>query len=172
MRDSRIISIIVRYLAAILSSLGSLWIFHAVFMPLTLYSVYFILNVFSDVTLNGVIFTIGEHSIALIKACIASSAYFLLFLLNMTTPMSLKKRLFSLSFSIGLFFLINTARITILSGLFIVDFAYFNLLHLITWHLVSALFIILIWILTIRTFRIKEIPFYSDFRFLMNLAKK
>jgi len=108
----------------------------------------------------------------LIRACIAGSAYFLLFILNLSVPMKLKKRIYSLAFSFFIFLAINIIRIFIFSLLLIDNFRYFDITHKIFWFALSGIIVFLVWILTIRVFKIKDIPFYTDIKYLYKLAKK
>jgi exosortase/archaeosortase family protein len=169
----RIISMIIRYLACIAASINSLWIFYFVFTPLTVYPSYFILNLLYGATLVESTIIINGTFITLVDACIAGSAYFLLTALNLFTPgMTLKKRMLMLGFEFLSFWAVNILRIIILSVLFLNGFPYFTTAHLIAWHLVSAVFVILIWIASIKIFKVKEIPFYSDFMYIRDLGKK
>jgi exosortase/archaeosortase family protein len=44
---------------------------------------------------------------------------------------------------------------------------YFDSLHLLMWHLVSTLFVVLVWIFLTSNFRVKNIPLLSDIRWLL-----
>jgi len=146
-------------------------VFYIIFTPLTLYPVYLILSLFYSVNLDKTTLMINGLSINLIKACIAGSAYFLLAILNLSTP-KIKKRFYALAFAVSLFLLINILRIVLLSILFLSNFAYFTETHLLTWYLLTAVFVLLIWLLTIKVFEINEIPFYSDIIYLKKFIKK
>src|SRR3989344_7699659 len=77
--------------------LGAYGLFYLVFSPLTVYPSYWIFNVLYDARLisSTVIFFKGYYA-TIIPACVAGSAYFLLLILNLTTPMGLKKRIYNL----------------------------------------------------------------------------
>ena len=72
------LDIFVRYSILALVAIPGLWIFYYVFTPLTIYPIYFLFGLFSDVLLLGDILIINnEIPIEFIKACIAGSAYYL-----------------------------------------------------------------------------------------------
>ncbi|MEK6848389.1 MAG: pacearchaeosortase [Nanoarchaeota archaeon] len=155
--------ILARYLISALLALNNLAVFYLIFTPLTIYPVYFILSLFFPVEIIGKNLLINDYSIELIDACIAGSAYYLLTILNLATPMKFKTRIYSLIFSFSLFLLINVLRISFFSYLFISGFSLFNLFHLIFWYALSILFVVGIWLLTIKLFKINKIPVYTDF---------
>lgn len=172
----RIAGMFLRYFIALISSLGSLWIFYLIFTPLTLYPSYFILSLFYSAALEHSTIIINGTLISLIDACIAGAAYFLLTALNLLTPgLSLKKRITVLLFEYACFLAANVMRIVVLSLLLLEHFTYFTEAHIISWHVMSALFIVAVWVAAVKLFRIKAIPFYSDFmhlKKLRNLRKK
>ena len=107
------------------------------------------------------------------NACIAGSAFYLLFILNFSTPkIKLKKRFLILLMDYALFLMLNIMRIFMLSLLLIKNSAFFYLTHLIFWYVISIVLVVAIWMFTIRMFKIKEIPFRSDFKELWNKARK
>ena len=163
--------VVLRYLILILLAFPNLWIFYAIFTPLTVYPVYFLLSLFFQVSLQGITLTINNSVVELIKPCIAGSAYYLLLILNLSTPMKLKTRIFSILSSFLIFLIINILRIFFFSVLFLNSFSFFNYLHLIFWYVLSSLIVFFIWILNIKIFKIKQIPVYSDFRNILNQRK-
>ena len=166
----KLTSLILRYSLILASSLGSLYVFYLIFTPLTLYPAYLVLSLFYSVSLEKTTLIVNGTIINLIGACVAGAAYFLLLMLNLSTP-NIRKRGLVLLFEMSSFLMLNLLRIIILSALFMADFSYFMQAHLISWHLLSGLFVFVIWIITIKMFKIKEIPFYSDFLFLKKLIK-
>jgi exosortase/archaeosortase len=158
--------IFLRYFMSLIVAVPNLWLFYAIFTPLTVYPVYFLLSLFYKTQLSGTTIFIDGFSISLIKACIAGSAYYLLFVLNMTTPLPIKKRLGSLIFSFSAFFVINLLRILFFSLLLLSSFSLFNLTHLIFWYFLSSIIVFMIWFANIKLFEIKAIPVYSDLKFL------
>jgi len=155
-----------RYLFLILLALPGLYFFYLIFTPATIYPVYWILSLFYDISLQNSSFLIGDYAIEIIPACIAGSAYYLLFILNFATPMSVKIRMKSLSFLIFSFLLFNIIRLAVFSSLLVEDFNYFDLAHKAVWYFGSTIFVVLLWFASIYLFNIKEIPAYTD---IMNL---
>ncbi|NCN87103.1 pacearchaeosortase [archaeon] len=169
--DKKIKSILIRYLILALIAIPGLDIFYFLFLPLTKYPVYFGLKLFySPVLLNNVIF-IGSRSIEIIGACVAGSAYFFLLILNLSIPnIELKKRLKIILSSFSILLGINIIRIYLLSLMYLHGSSLFDITHKIFWYLGSTIFIVLIWFLNVWMFKIKEIPFYSDLKFMYKIS--
>ena len=74
-----------------------------------------------------------------------------------------------LLFSFALLLILNIMRIFTLS--LILGSSSFGLIHKIFWYLGATIFVVLIWFLEVKIFKIKEIPFYSDFKFLIKKIK-
>ena len=167
------LDIFTRYLILVLVALPGLWIFYFVFTPLTIYPIYLFLNLFFDVVLLGKIILINDRiPIEFIRACIAGSAYYLLLVLNLSTSkINSKKRVKMIIFSFASFLLINILRIVILIFLFMYGFAFFDITHKLFWYFMSVVFVIGIWFVQVKIFKIKEIPFYSDLKFLYKKIK-
>jgi len=144
-------------------------IFYKIFFPLTIYPVYFILNLFYSVSIAGKMLVFAEGGIEIINACVAGSAYYLLLILNLTTKIKLKKRIYSILFSISSLLILNILRILFLSILYLNNSVFFDITHKIFWYTLSILFVVAIWFLTVHIFKIKNIPIYSDFK---NLKKQ
>ncbi len=167
----RVYYIFLRYIILLLLAFPNLWLFYFIFTPLTIYPIFFLLKLFFPASLIGSTIIFNNIQIHLIKACIAGSAYYLLLILNMTTPMPIKKRFLALIFSFSLFLIINILRIFFFSMLLLKSFSLFNLTHLIFWYFLSSLMIFSVWFLTIKIFNIREIPVYSDFKFLYSKTR-
>ncbi len=170
-RAKTIYSVIARYVLLILVALPNLWLFYLLFTPLTIYPVFFLLKIFYDVSLFQSNIILGNNVIQIGEACIAGSAYYLLLILNMATPMHVKKRIFSLLFIFSAFLIINILRIFFFSLLFVYSFSLFSLTHLIFWYLLSAFIVFFIWIINAKIFRINAIPVYSDIEGIMGIIK-
>ncbi len=169
---NKIYKLITRYLILVLLG-ANLYIFYLIFTPLTVYSVFFILKLFYSVTLSGTLITFENcPAIELVRACIAGSAYYLLLILNLTTPMNLKKRILSIIFSFSALFIINVFRIVLFSMLFLYSFSLFQPTHLFFWYVLSSIIVAGIWLINIKIFRIKKIPAYSDFKFVCSRIKQ
>jgi exosortase/archaeosortase family protein len=162
----------IRYLAVLCLGLNSLVLIYSLFTPLTLYPVYFILNLFYNVSLSGTSILIGSTKIEIIKACIAGSAIYLLIILNLLTKMNLAKRLVSLVYSLACLLSLNIARIVILSVMLVNDFAFFDITHKLFWYVLSTIFVVAIWFSEVKLFSIKNIPVYSDMKGIVKLIKK
>ena len=177
MRIREFLDIVVRYALILMFSANNLGIFYFVFTPLTAYPVLWLLGLFYNASLAGntIILAFGTESIGieLVSACIAGSAYYLLFVLNMTTRnIKIKTRIFSLLFAFFTFLFLNILRIVILSALYVNNFAYFGIVHSLFWNLLSTLFVVVIWFLSVWLFKTKEIPAYSDLRFIYKHARR
>ncbi len=159
--------IILRYLLALALAFPNLALFYLMFTPLTIYPSYLLINILFPATLQGNAIITQSGTIALIDSCIAGSAYYLLLMLNLFTPMGLKKRISGILFSFGSFLVVNIIRIVIFSLLFFSGFPYFNPIHLIFWYSVSTLLVVGIWIAEVSLLKIKEIPLFSDIKILL-----
>lgn len=169
-QEKNILYLIIRYAILLVVAFPNLTLFYYILTPLTLHVSYFIINllIHSELTGNLIINDFGV--IELIDACIAGSAYYLLLVLNLSTPnINFKKRVLSIAFSFLFFFLANILRISILSLLFFEGYEFFNTVHLWTWYAGSTLLVFGIWILEIKFFKIKDIPVYSDIK---NITRK
>jgi len=174
-RGNNFSSIITRYLILIVVALFNLWLFYAIFTPLTVYPVYWILSIFYETTLlaRDVILLNRTLPIELIRACIAGAAYYLLLILNLSTPgMKTKTRIKAIVFSFVAFLVINILRIFILSLVALSGSYLFDITHQLFWYALSTVFVVGIWFVEVKLFKIKEIPFYSDIRFLYNQSRK
>ena len=165
--------ILLRYMFLIAFSLFNLGIFYFIFTPLTIYPVYFILNLsFEPILIENIIILQGV-AIELIPACIAGAAYYLLFMLNLSTPdIKISKRIKMLVFAFGTFLILNVFRIIILTLLTMKGSSWFELTHIIFWYFLSTALVIGIWFTEVKIFKIKDIPFYSDIKFLYSKILK
>jgi exosortase/archaeosortase family protein len=115
---------------------------------------------------------IDNFAIEIIGACIAGSAYSLLLILNLSVPnIKIKQRIKLLLFSFSSLLIINILRIFILSVLFVQGISFFDITHKLFWYAGSTIFVVAIWFTGIKLFKIKEIPFYSDIKYLLALRK-
>lgn len=149
--------------------------FYYLFLPLTIYPVNFLLNLFYK-SLGSIVSSphllIGSFAIEIIPACVAVSAFYLLLILNLSTAMSLKKRIYTLLFSFLALLLLNILRIFLLTILLVNQTTSFDLVHKFLWYGLSIFFVIAIWFLTVFLFKIKNIPIYSDIKFLFKEIKQ
>ncbi len=166
-------SIILRYSVLILLGIVSVSVFYPFFIPLTLYPTYFLLSLFFNPSLVENVIFVGNFPIEIIGACVAGSAYYLMLILNLSTPgIKLSRRIGAILFSFVSFLLINILRIFSLSFLLLSGKSSFDIIHKFLWYFGSVLFVVLIWFLTVKIFQIKEIPIYSDVISLLKSKKK
>ena len=165
MKHKEVIDLLIRYIILIAIAIPNLYIIYAIFTPLTVYTVYYILSLIGNATLleGNTIFFQGEY-IELISACIAGAAYYLLLILNLSTPLKLKKRIYSLLFILIAFLILNIFRIVLFSILIVNGFEYFDVTHKLVWYAGSTILLIAIWFINIHIFKIKQIPVYTDLR--------
>ncbi len=166
--NKQFLGIVARYSILLLVAVPNFWIFYALFTPLTIYLVHLSLSLFFDTLLVGnVIILDARIPIEIVPSCVAGSAYYLLLVLNLSiAKIKLKDRIKMISLSFLIFLLINVLRIFVLSTILLSNFELFILTHKILWYLMSTVFVIGIWFFEVRLFKIKEIPFYSDLKFL------
>ena len=170
--NKKVISIILRYLMIILVGLGNLYILYKIFHPLTFYSSSFLLSLFGEIeTFYGVnTFLFNTTAVEVVNACVAGSAYYLLFILCLSTPnLNIAKRIAVLAFSWIIFLIINVIRIALMT--LIAGTIYFESIHLFFWYLLSLVFVVGVWFLSVKIFSIKETPVYSDITFLIEQIK-
>ncbi|VVB82065.1 Uncharacterised protein [uncultured archaeon] len=166
-------NISVRYLILFVLGLLGNEIFYLIFLPLTIFPVNFLLKFFFSTSLVSSIIYINNLPIEIIGACVAGSAYYLLLILNLSTPgIKIKKRIALLIFTFLSLLILNVLRIFLLSMLFVSGTSFFDLAHKLFWYAGSTLFVVGIWFLGVWLFKIKEIPFYSDIKSLCENYKK
>jgi len=163
----KVTDLVLRYATLLVASVPNLYLFYLVFFPLTIYTSYFLFNLFFDATISGntILISGGNFRIVFVDACVAGSAYFLLLVLNLSTP-KIKQRGKSIFFLFTSFFLLNIIRIFLLGLMYLNSSSFFDITHKVTWWLGSTIFVVGIWFANVKLFKIKEIPFYSDFKYL------
>ncbi len=166
------LDVLLRYVILALLAIPNLFLFYFIFTPLTVYSVFFALKPFGAVMISQSLLNLNGILIELIPACIAGAAYYFLLVLNLTTPMTPKKRAKSIIFLFASFLVLNVIRILLFTWLLLSGFQYFNLAHKAVWYFGSTLLLIIIWFANIYLFKIKEIPVYSDFLALFRETKR
>ncbi|MBT4397546.1 pacearchaeosortase [archaeon] len=160
----------IRYVLAVL--VGVFYqIFYWIFSPWTLHSTYWILNLVYNVVLEGNLITFDSVTFALIPACTAATAYLLLTMLILVTRgIKLLTRIKIWIYGCLLILVFNTLRIFLLIWIY-VTFGqnYFDALHLVFWHVISTVVVVLIWIGLTKKYKVKGIPIYSDFKYILSL---
>jgi len=158
-------SIFLRYGSALI--LAVLYpLFYVIFSPLTLGSTYLLLQTVYEVSLSGTTITIDSASFIFIPACSAAIAYLLLAeLLLVTRDITLQQGLRMFFIGAAAIFFMNIARIVILVFVYL-NFGknYFDLVHIVFWHVVSTIFVAAVWIALVEWYKIKQIPVYSDIK--------
>tara|TARA_Y100000310_G_scaffold345610_1_gene467284 strand:+ start:5349 stop:5843 length:495 start_codon:yes stop_codon:yes gene_type:complete len=158
---------ILRYILALIIALYHN-IFYTIFSPLTVYITYYTLKLFTNPILTESTITFNSHSFTFIPACTAATAYLLLTMLILTTR-NIKFLTRIKMFIIGSIAILtlNITRILILMLAYNVNEAFFNTLHLLFWHILSTVFVVLIWLALTKLYKIKSIPIYSDIKYLL-----
>lgn len=173
MRKRAIANILLRYSLLILVGIFSVPLFHFLFLKLTLYSVYFLFKIFFNTSVSGNILWIANFPIEMIGACVAGSAYSLLLILNLAAPeIKLKKRILMISLSFLIFLLINVLRIFSLSIMLMSANPLFDFTHKLFWYAGSTIVVVAIWFFSVKLFKVKSIPFYTDIKNFYLLSKK
>jgi len=167
------LDIIIRYAILVLAAIPNLAIFYWIFTPLTIYPTYYLLNIFFEVSLSGnIIHTMGDY-IEIIAACVAGSAYYLLLILNLSLKnIKTNKRIKMLLFAFLAFLIVNVLRVFLLSTIFILEFSWFDVAHKLSWYIGSVVLVVAIWFTEVKIFKIKEIPFVSDLKFLYKKSRR
>jgi exosortase/archaeosortase family protein len=171
-QTKRVVGIFIRYIFVFVLALGNFYVFYMILTPLTVLSVSQTIALFQDVVVFGdTIYTSSGTIIQIVEACVAGSAFFLMFLLVFSTAnMEFSKRIYALAFSLMLLFLSNYLRIIFLIA--ITDSLYFDFIHWFLWHFVSIILVVGIWFFVIYLFKIESIPIYSDVKYLISLTRK
>ena len=167
-QSNKILGLFLRYSTILLLGIGNLYIIYKILTPLTIHTIHKILLIFTDTTLVGNIISTNNIVIEIVPACVAGSAFYLLFLLILSAAnIKPKTRTKALLTAFAMFFALNIIRILILIPL--ADTSYFEIVHWVFWHIISTLFVIGIWFSVVKIYKIKSIPIYTDFRYIKNL---
>lgn len=165
-------SLFLRLLSAVI--LGLFYeVFYLVIAPITFYLSYLLLKIFYNVkSVEGALIINGQI-FNFVPACYAILAYFLLALLILfTKDISFWKGLKMFLIGSAIIFFVNLLRILAIVMIFLEKgINYFNAVHLITWKVVSTIFVFLLWIFLTKEFKVKTIPVYSDVKTLIKKMK-
>lgn len=162
-KHNNFFEIILRYSFLLLLIILGFEVFYFIFLPLTKYPAYYFLSYFYHITLVGNSLYVSQKTIEIVGACIGGGAYYFLLTLNLVTPkIEIKKRLKLIFYSFFLFYILNLIRIIILSFMYIEDYKYFDLAHLLLWYFGGTFLVIFIWFSGVKIFKVRETPFYSD----------
>lgn len=150
--------------------------FYNIFSPLTVF--------LSKITLTAIglnviasskdLLIVNDIPLRFVSSCTAASAYYLLALLVLLTKgISWKKMVLMFITGSMLVLMINITRINILAYILTKFGAdWFEYFHLFFWKVVSTAFVAVTWVFLIKTFKVKEIPVYSDIKYIIKLIKK
>ena len=169
MNKKRVYELVFRYLILVILGIPNLFIFYAIFTPLTIKPTFFLFSLIDSSAYilentSNVIFFRGYFA-TIIPACVAGAAYYLLIILNLTTPMNIKKRIVSILFLLTTFLVLNLTRLFVFAILLTQGYQnYFGLAHNVTWYFGSTVLVILIWFSNVLIFKIKDTPIYSDLK--------
>lgn len=171
--DKDVISIfdlLFRYLFIVLIGLGNLYLFYLVLTPLTLWGGGFLLNIFYDAVVSDSGFFVNGVFFELVSACVGGAAFYLLFILVMSSRgIDYVKRLKMIGVSFLLLYIFNVLRIGLM--VYINGAFYFYFVHWFFWYFISTLFVVLLWFWMAWLFKVKSIPVYSDFLFLLRSVR-
>lgn len=166
-------SIFIRYIILVILGIPNLFVFYFIFTPLTVYPVFFLSDILYNANLlPGNIISLQGILVNIIPACIAGAAYYFLLILNLTTPMHLKKRIQSILFLFLMFLILNIIRIIIFINLALNKVQYFDLAHKTTWYIGSTILLIIIWFVNLSIFKIQSIPVITDLKSIKRHIRK
>jgi len=159
-----------RYLFILLFGIGGLFLVYKIVTPVTIFLLEKSMFLFGSYSAGSVLY-FTNFNVLLVPACFAGSAFFLLILLVFSTAnISPKKRIFALLTSTVILLVLNYLRIIFM--ILIANQVYFETVHWVFWNIMSVFFVVVIWFFTARMYNIKEIPVYSDLKYLAGLSKK
>ena len=167
--------LILRVGTAILLMVIPINIFNLLLQTPTMYASYFPIKLLGyDISINGDLIEIGEHTLRFVAACTATSAYYLLtILILLTKDIKLRRGIKMLVTGALLILLMNVVRIDILLiALMEKGINMFESLHIIFWEFVSSLYVVGVWIFLIRKFKVKTIPAVSDIKELYKKTRR
>jgi exosortase/archaeosortase family protein len=173
LKNNKTLDIVLRYSILLFTGILGVNFFYLIFTPLTIQPVYFLLRLFYNPALISNIIVVNNLPIEIIGSCVAGSAYYLLLIFNLSIPeIKLAKRIGILIFSFSILLAVNISRILLLSVWYVSQTPFFDITHKLFWYAGSILFVVGIWFLTVKIFKIKEIPLYSDIKFLVQSSRK
>lgn len=162
--------LLVRIVIAVLLLVIPVNVFYLLLSKVTLFgslSIFYLLGY--PIQVSGYNLSLNGQSLEFVPACVATSAYYLLTLLILLTKdVKLKGRFYIFISGSLLILLMNLIRIDILLYI-LVEFGknWFENIHIIFWHFVSSIYVAAVWIFLTYKFKIKSVPVYSDFKFLL-----
>lgn len=166
--------LIIRILLLLFIVFFSRDLFYPVLEFLTARLSYIFLLPLNPKIIDSVSFIIKNQTIEIIPACIAFSAYVLLAALTLTTKgISLKTAAKIFLFGSLSILTINIIRIDLLIYMLVlVGSKLYETVHLLFWKILSSIIVVAVWIIFTRKYNIKEIPVYSDIKYLIKKIKQ
>lgn len=162
--------LILRILIAILLLIIPVNIFQIMFSKITLYASLPLLKLVGYCfSVAGNMLFLNGQNLEFVPACVATSAFYLLALLILLTKdIKFKKRVYLFLVGSFLILLLNILRIDLLLIILMeCGENWFDKVHILFWHFVSSIYVACVWIFLTYKFRIKGIPVYSDFIYLL-----
>ena len=166
-------SIAIRWFFALLAALAYEG-FYSVIAPVTLHISYGLLKLFTHASILGNHVYVGTYTLEFVPACAAVAAYVLLAILILfTRGISFQRGMIMFFYGSALILLANILRIELLIYV-LLNFGknYFDTLHFTLWHVVSSAYVAGVWIFLVWRFKLKEIPVYSDMKYVWNTHKR
>lgn len=163
-RHHSVVSVAVRWLAAMMVVLSSSVVYFLLTYPTISLSSVLVKMVHPGAVVSGTVLSIDGVAVEFIRACIAPSAYVLLIVLLLLTPgLSFKTFFAAMLSGVALLLVLNVVRIFVLIELLVVKGVnYFQAVHLLFWMLLSSVAVALVWIFLVHRFTIRQIPVYDD----------
>ncbi len=163
-------SLILRILLALVLLLIPFNIFSFFLTDLSLWSTLPLIKIlgYNFTLVKGSILLFQQYNLEFAPACVATPAYYLLALMIiLTRDIRLKQGISMFLLGSLLIFLMNIIRIDFLL-IILAEFNenLFNKFHLLFWHIVSSIYVAGVWIFLTYKFKIKNIPIYSDLKYL------
>ncbi len=148
-------------------------VLYLIIAPMTFYFSYLMLKPFYHPEILEGAMRVDSTILNFVPACYALLAYLLLALLIVfTKDIGLVKGV--KMFVLGSFIILVANLIRIFIIVFVLvekGVNYFNTLHLVTWKIISTVFVVVLWILLCKEFKVKTIPVYSDLKALVSKMK-
>jgi len=140
----------------------------ALFTPLTISATVLLLQIGYDPVVIGQTIIVQEKTFRIIEACVASGAYYLLWLLILLTRnITWQQRTKLVIVCWSSLWAFNVLRIV---GLIVIadigGWDAFDAVHLLLWKLVAGVAVAIIWIGAVSYYHIKSIPVYDDLKWL------
>ncbi len=159
------------FLLRLLLCLTPVSLFSFFLAPLTIYGTFLLLYSYHP-TVIDTLFIVRGIKFEFIDACIATYAYYFLWVLCLLTKgITSKVRLKIIVFGFLMIYVMNILRIAFVIFLALnYSFFWFNLVHLLLWKFVSGIYVAFVWIFLVRRYKIKSIPIYDDLKTIYLLA--